>query len=407
MKKTLISMIAALALLTMVASCGKEDPIEVGELTLNKTKLSLIIGQSDTLKVTIVPDNAADKTLTWSSSDPAVASVEDGVVTAHSKGMATVTVTSVGDKTATCEVTTEFLVPTVLIPKGTFLMGSSDGSAVDAGTPDVDPNATPAEPGRISFEEQHQVTLTKDYWMSKYPITNAQYAAFLNDAGIGESGAKDDIQGGEILVEASWPFYDGAYYDFGVNWTNGRWTPAEGYENYPVVYVSWYGAKAYADWSGGDLPTEAQWERAARGGIENKPFGIGDGYVLTSRMANFWGEYAYDFNCGEELGEYHDPEGVYLDATTEVGAYADYPNAYGLYDIHGNVFEWCLDSWDSTDNYLTLPATDPVCMDGPYRVMRGGNWGYTGMYQRTAYRNPDFPDGRYYSVGFRVVFPAN
>jgi formylglycine-generating enzyme required for sulfatase activity len=409
MKKTFILMIAALALLVMAVSCSKDDsaPTEVSDITLNKTELSLILGESEVLTATIVPSDAADKTLTWSSSVPAVAIVENGIVTALSKGMAVITVTSASGKTATCEVTTEYVVPTVLIPQGTFLMGSSDGSAVGTGTPGIDPNATPAEPGRFSFEDQHRVVLTKNYYISKYPVTNAQYAAFLNDVGVGESGAKGDIQGGQILVEGSYPVYGGYYYDFGVNWTGSQWEAAANYENYPVIYVSWYGAKAYAEWAGGDLPSEAQWERAARGGIENMPIGIGAGKVLTSEMANFYGEFAYDFDNGDDFGEYYDPNGIYLDGTTEVGAYANYPNAYGLYDMHGNVFEWCLDSWDSTDNYLTLPDTDPVCTDGAYRVMRGGNWGYPGMYCRTAYRNPDLPDGRYYSVGFRVAFPAD
>jgi formylglycine-generating enzyme required for sulfatase activity len=96
-----------------------------------------------------------------------------------------------------------YSIETVLIPKGTFLMGSSDGSAVGIGVPGTDPNATPAEPDRESDETQHRVTLTKDYYMSKSPLTNAQYAGFLNDAGVDGTGARADIQDGQILIEAS------------------------------------------------------------------------------------------------------------------------------------------------------------------------------------------------------------
>jgi formylglycine-generating enzyme required for sulfatase activity len=150
-----------------------------------------------------------------------------------------------------------------------------------------------------------------------------------------------------------------------------------------VIYVSWYGAKAYAEWAGGDLPTEAQWERAARGGIDDKPYGIGDGTALTSAMANF------DGNVGH---------------TTAIGAYAAYFNAYGLYDMHGNVFEWCLDQWDYSDNYAGLSPTDPVCTSGSRRVMRGGSW-YSGAKNcRSAYRSAYDPDRRDNIVGFRVVF---
>jgi formylglycine-generating enzyme required for sulfatase activity len=277
-------------------------------------------------------------------------------------------------------------------------MGSSDGSHL-SGIPGTDVNATPAEPNRYSDEYQHRVTLTKDYYMSKYPITNAQYAAFLNDAGVGSTGAKSGIQGGKTLIEAS-----GDTYDWGLNYTNNQWTPAANYENHPVIYVSWYGAKAYAEWAGGDLPTEAQWERAARGGKENMSFGIGTGKVLTGNMANFEGPYPYNFDSG---GEYNDPSGAYAGGTTAVGAYSTYINAYGLYDMHGNVFEWCLDKWNSSDNYAGLPLTDPLCTEGLYNVLRGGCWYGHAMGCRSAFRFGLNPDYRRYFAGFRVVFVIN
>ncbi|MDR1155277.1 MAG: formylglycine-generating enzyme family protein [Bacteroidales bacterium] len=288
-----------------------------------------------------------------------------------------------------------YKIETVLIPKGTFLMGSSDGSAAGAGVPGTDPNATAAEPNRYSDETQHSVTLTKDYYMSKYPITNAQYAEFLNDVEVDGTGARADIQGGQILISTS---SGNTGFDWGLHYA-GRWVPAAGYANHPVIHVSWYGAKVYAEWAGGDLPTEAQWERAARGGVENMPFGIGNGKVLTGGMANFYGRYPYDFDRG---GEYYDASGAYVGRTTAVGSYSAYANAYGLYDMHGNVWEWCLDWYGS---YASSPVTDPEgATTGSYRVLRGGSWYFYARYCRSAYRGNYYPDFRYNYVGFRVVF---
>jgi formylglycine-generating enzyme required for sulfatase activity len=280
----------------------------------------------------------------------------------------------------------------VFIPKGTFLMGSSDGSAVGIGMPGTDPNVTPYEPNRESNETQHVVTLTQDYYMSKYPITNAQYAEFLNDAGIGSSGATAGIQGGEILIQAS-----GGSYDWGLHYNIGQWEPVAGYENHPVIYVSWYGAKAYAEWVGGDLPTEAQWERAARGGVENMPFGLGSGKLLTGEMANFDGRRPYDLDRG---GEYSDPAGAYPGHTTATGSYP--ANAYGLYDMHGNVYEWCLDRYGS---YGSSSVTDPAgAGSGSSRVLRGGYWINIARSCRSADRYDNNPGNRNSDFGFRVVF---
>jgi formylglycine-generating enzyme required for sulfatase activity len=370
-------------------------PVEVSNVILDKTTLTLIIGESETLQATVTPDNAADKTVTWTSSAPAIATVVDGVVTALAKGETTITADANG-KMASCEVKVEYVVETVLIPKGTFIMGSSDGSAVGSGTPGTDLNATPAEPERFSDETQHKVTLSKDYWMSKYEITNAQYAVFLNSVEIDGTGKKADIQGGAKLVEES-----SSYYDWGLHYVNNKWEPVTGYENHPVIFVSWYGAKAYAEWAGGELPTEAQWERAARGGVENMPFGIGTGKVLTVSMANFYGRYPYDFDNG---GTYNDASGVDVGSTTTVGSYSAYANAYGLYDMHSNVFEWCLDHWDWSDNYSSLPATDPLYTEGTSCVIRGGDWCDRAQYSRSASRYAIYPgdDGSY--LGFRIVF---
>jgi formylglycine-generating enzyme required for sulfatase activity len=231
--------------------------------------------------------------------------------------------------------------------------------------------------------------------MSKYPVTNAQYAAFLNGVGVDNSGAKAEIQGGKQLIRTS----DGTGYDWGLHYNSGQWEPVATYENHPVVFVSWDGAKAYVEWAGGDLPTEAQWERAARGGIENMPFGLGSGNLLTDAMANFDGRHPYDSNSN---GEYSAPSGTYLRYTTAVGSYP--ANAYGLYDMHGNVREWCLD-WYNATYYASSPVTDPEnAVPGLNRVLRGGYWGNYSGSCRSAYR-VFAPAGESSSIAsFRVMF---
>lgn len=379
-------------LLLAVLSVGcsdNNDTVTVSEVTLDKTELELPVGVTGQLTATVKPDDAEDKTVTWSSDDTAIATVnENGLVTAISLGNAVITAEA-GGKTATCAVTVQYLIETVFIPAGTFMMGSPEN-----------------EPRRQTKETQHPVTLTQGFYMGKYEITNAQYAVFLNASGIGEAGratvSYDGTSSEELLVRIS-----AGNYNWGLEWRTDGWAPVTGYENHPVIFVSWYGAKAYADWAGGSLPTEAQWEYACRGGqTESLPFGIGNGKDLTGDMANFNGRYVYIYADGgfTDLGE---GGGPYAASTTAAGTYANsYANGFQLCDMHGNVWEWCLDSWTGA-NYVTGSdhVTDPVSPDpGIFRVYRGGSWFLQGQYCRSAYRSGEFPDFVDSSIGFRVVF---
>jgi len=226
----------------------------------------------------------------------------------------------------------------VLIPSGTFMMGSPED-----------------EPERDDDELLHEVTLTQSFYMQTTQVTQSQWES--------------------IMVDNPSRFKDGA-------------------SNCPVEEISWEDAQAFIsklnkqDGTGKyRLPTEAEWEYACRAGTSG-PYHFGN--CISTAQANYDGNYPLS-NC---------PKGEFREKTTPVGSFE--PNAYGLYDMHGNVREWCQDWFD---NYPTSTVTDPKGpVVGKFRVLRGGSWYYSANYCRSAYRNRFEPPGRYSSTGFRLVF---
>lgn len=207
-----------------------------------------------------------------------------------------------------------------------------------------------SEVGRYSEEVQHTVTLSA-FKMSKYEVTFEQYDIFCEATG----REKPDDEG----------------------WGRGK---------RPVINVSWYDASAFADWMECRLPTEAEWEYACRAGTTTY---FNTGICLSTDQANYNGNYPMD-SC---------PKGEIRNQTLPVGSFA--PNAWGLYNMHGNVGEWCSDRYG---NYPKSEQTDPKGPStDPYRVARGGSWRTLAKICRSANRGFGDPDISNDSFGFRLV----
>lgn len=210
------------------------------------------------------------------------------------------------------------------------------------------------EKGRCDDEIQHAVTLTQAYYLQTTPVTQSQWVALMTDN-------PSHFQG----------------------------------EHLPVENVSWADCQAFLvklnalDNSGYRLPTEAEWEYACRAGTQS-PFGIGNGLDLDSTQANFDGHYPY--GSGQA--------GPYVKMTTPVRTYA--PNAWGLYDMHGNVWEWCQ---DEQGDYGTDPQPPGLAFDF-LRINRGGSWSNLARSCRSAYRNTGGLEERHNGLGFRVAYTA-
>jgi len=303
----------------------------------------------------------------------------------------------------------------VLIKGGFFSMGASD------------------KEGRSDEYPKHEVKVS-DFWMDITEVTNSQFAEFVKSTGYVTTAEKVPVweeikkqlpEGtpephDSILVASSLVFAPPAHsvaltnaavwwkWQKGADWRHpeGPNSSITGKEKYPVVQISWDDANAYANWAGKRLPTEAEWEYAARGGLKDEPFSWGAEPVEVGvPKANTW------------QGHFPDENTVWdkFEGLAPVKSFA--PNKYGLYDMAGNVWEWCAD-WYRPNYYIEQAAKnvdnpkgpesgyDPDEPTVPKRVIRGGSFlchsSYCSGYRVSA-RMKSSPDSGLQNTGFRCV----
>ena len=231
------------------------------------------------------------------------------------------------------------------------------------------------------FEKFSRDIYVEAFYMDKYEVTNAQYKKFVD--------ANPQWQKGQIPDE-----YHNKYY---LNYWNGNNYPT-GKDDYPVTHVSWYAAMAYAEWADKRLPTEAEWEKAARGGLTLMNYPWGD--AIDASKANYDGNF---------------------DGPIPIGSYS--ANGYGLYDMSGNVWEWCLDahgyyvtpSGKIRSNVEPISITETIYLahnftqikNSEERVLRGGSWDNFSHDVRVGIRHGLEPTFAYGKLGFRCVKPVN
>ena len=263
----------------------------------------------------------------------------------------------------TDEYKTEKLVLRMIQP-GTFTMGCET-----------------TEVGYYGYEAvPHPVTISRPFYMGVFQVTQKQYQLVM---GSNPSSYKGDMRPVEYV---SWNTIRGNSSTY--NWPNVKTVD-------PATFIGKLRAKTGLE--GFDLPTEAQWEYACRAGTTTA-LNSGKNLTSTSSDANMdeVGCYSYNYTVNK---------GGYTSGHKNVGSYR--PNDWGLYDMHGNVWEWCLDWYTARSGFTSASVTDPEGpASGSYRVIRGGGWDYTALYCRSAYRSDYGPSNYSSHCGFRLCCSA-
>ena len=293
------------------------------------------------------------------------------------------------------------------------------------------------EQARPDEYPKHDVKVS-GFWIDTHEVTNAQFNKFVEATGYVTTAEKKpdweemkkQLPPGtpkppdDVMVAASLVFKPtdqavdlnnyAQWWEWvpGANWRHpfGPDSDIVGKDNYPVVHVSWYDAQAYANWAGKRLPTEAEWEYAARGGISGKVYPWGDEHIdVRTVKANSWQGQFPNYNA--------ERDGFFGLAPIKTFK----PNNFGLYDMSGNVWEWCSD-WYHHDYYKMtanqkllnnpkgpISSYDPMEPSVPKRVQRGGSFLCNDSYcsgYRVASRMKSSPDTGMSHVGFRCVSDA-
>jgi len=304
----------------------------------------------------------------------------------------------------------------VLIPGGPFEMGDN----FDEGA---------------SYERPVHTVTVDSFYMGKYEITNRQYCDYLNSA---YDACDIKVEGGIVYAFSdgsnSYPYCDTdiasvySQIDYSGDVFSVRTDSERDMSEGPMLEVSWYGAVAYCNWRSSEqgyqdcydlatwdcnfagdgyrLPTEAEWEYAARGGLSGSRFPWGD--TISHSEANYYSWWSggiprYPYDVSPTEGFHPDWADGVFPYTSPAGSFA--ANGYGLYDMAGNVWEWCGD-WYAWNYYSNSPTDNPT---GPtsdaYRILRGGCWHRLAYFCRVAHRDCFGPETSRYNFGFRIVIP--
>ena len=284
-----------------------------------------------------------------------------------------------------------------LIAAGEFMMGSSESAEATAAffkknygmdrlTADLSKDEHP----------QHRVRITKSFYLGTYHVTRGQFRQFVKD-----SGYKTDAEKGGNPGAWGWDSESKTFsFEKDYSWQNAGF---EQTDEHPVVNVSWNDAVAFCKWLSRKegnryrLPTEAEWEYACRAGATTRYYS-GDDPETLAKVANV-ADATFKAKFPDCKWTIKASDGYVF--TAPVGRFK--PNDFGLYDMHGNAWQWCAD-WFGEHYYAKSPAEDPTGPDtGDDRVLRGGSWGDWPSSARSATRSRGTPDGRSNYGGFRVA----
>ncbi len=222
----------------------------------------------------------------------------------------------------------------------------------------------------------HKVKLS-DFYIGKYEVTNKEFVQFLNE------------KGNQYKDHAYWINTKGKWRDLicRIFEENNTFKVEKGYENHPVNFVNWYGANAYCKWKGGRLPTEAEWEYAAKGGYVKT-----HGHNSLQSPDNNIGDFAwFSANSSNKIHQ--------------IGTKK--PNILGIYDMQGSLSEWCSD-WYDVQYYSKSKRKNPVnIINADYKVLRGGSWANDKAMLRITNRNALNPNVNKINLGFRIAFDGS
>ena len=290
----------------------------------------------------------------------AVATIVAGILSSPllEKWLSSIPVVSATATLLPTEITDSKGVQMVLVPASEFIMG---GNAEDAVAMCEKYSNTDCQKSRFENEEPIHTVNLDSFYIDKYEVTNTNWKNCVNAKVCNLPVQTDSVTRTNYYIDPE-------------------------YDDFPVINVTWHMAQDFCEWRDASLPTEAQWEKAARGI---------DGFIYP------WGN---NINCS--YANYFSGSNGCVGDTTKVGSYKSGKSVYGVYDMAGNVAEWTLD-WYSETYYQDSPASDPQGPNsGEYRVYRGGAWYFVDFITRSTYRGNDKPEQYIFYLGFRCATDA-